>query len=123
MMIIPPSSVVRWARPLLVTEYALRRRRFAAIVPCRSQSISQGLFNAAQVLTQSRQDDFALFAARHFRAKQLEDQWICRLANSPDRCFGSLRFKATQASAIDKGLWIVAYGITTKLGNSVARQA
>jgi hypothetical protein len=74
-------------------------------------------------LTQSRQNDFALFAARHVRAKQPKDQWICRLANSPDRCVGSLCFKATQASAIDKCLWIVAYGITTKLGNSVARQA
>jgi hypothetical protein len=117
-----PSSLVRWALPLLVTAHA-RRRRLGAIVPRRPLSISQDLLNTAQVLTQSRQNDFALFTAGHFRAKQLKDQWICRLANSPDRCVGSLRFKATQASAIDKCLWIVAYGITTELGNSVAGQA
>jgi len=74
-------------------------------------------------LTQPSQNKFALFAARHFGTKQLEDEWIGRLANSSDRCVGSLSFQATQASAIDKRFWILAYGSTTKLGNSVAGQA
>jgi hypothetical protein len=95
----------------------------ARIVPRGSQSISQRLFNAGQVLTQPSQNEFALFAARHFGAKQLEDEWISRLANSSDRCVGSLSFQATQASAIDKRFWILAYGSTTKLGDSVAGQA
>jgi hypothetical protein len=98
-------------------------RLLARIVPRGSQSISQRLFNAGQVLTQPSQNKFALFAARHFGAKQLEDEWISRLANSSDRCVGSLSFQATQASAIDKRFWILAYGSTTKLGNSVAGQA
>jgi hypothetical protein len=68
-----PSSLIRWALPLLVTVHALRRR-LGAIVPRRPLSISQDLFNTAQVLTQSRQNDFALFAARHFRAKQLKKE-------------------------------------------------
>ena len=118
----PPSRLAPWALPLLVTTRALRRR-LAAITTRRSLYISQGRFNTAQVLTQPRQNEFALFAARHFRAEQLKDQWICCLANSPDRCVGSFHFKATQASAINKCLWIVAYEITTKFCNSVACQA
>jgi hypothetical protein len=61
-------------------------------------------------LAQPGQDEFALFAARHFGAKQLEDERIGRLANSPDCRVGSLSFQATQASAIDKSLWILAWG-------------
>jgi hypothetical protein len=95
----------------------------ARIVPPGSQSISQRLFNAGQVLTKPSQNKFALFAPRHFGTKQLKDERIGRLANSSDRCVGSLNFQATQASAIDKRFWILAYGSTTKLGNSVARQA
>jgi hypothetical protein len=74
-------------------------------------------------LAQPRQNEFAIFAARHFRAKQLEDKWVGGLANSPDRRVGSLSFQATQASAIHKRLWILAYRSTTKLGNSVTGQA
>jgi hypothetical protein len=74
-------------------------------------------------LTEPSQNKFALFAPRHFGTKQLKDERIGRLANSSDRCVGSLSFQATQASAIDKRFWILAYGSTTKLGNSVARQA
>src|SRR2546425_8770903 len=43
-----------------------------------------------------------------FRSQQLKDEWIGRLANSPDCCVGRLSFQATQASAIDKCLWILA---------------
>src|SRR5262249_18253877 len=86
-------------------------------------SIAQGLFNAGHVFAESSQNAFALSAARHFGAKQLEDEWIGRLANSPDRCVRSLSFQAPQASVIDKRLRILAYGSTTKFGNSVAGQA
>jgi hypothetical protein len=74
-------------------------------------------------LTEPSQNKFALFAARHFGAKQFKDQRISCLANSPDRCFGSLGFQARQASAIDKRLWVLAYGRAPKLGNSLASQA
>ena len=47
-------------------------------------------------------------ALRHFGAKQSKDERIGRLANSSDCCVGSLSFQATQASAIDKLLWILA---------------
>ena len=85
----PPSRLAPWALPPLETAQALRRR-LAAIIPRRSLYISQGRFNTAQVLTQSRQNEFALFPARHFRAEQLKDQWICCLANFPDGRVGSL---------------------------------
>jgi hypothetical protein len=98
-------------------------RLLARIVLRGSRSISQRPFNAGQVLTQPSQNKFALFAARHFGAKQLENEWIGCLANSSDRCVGSLSFQATQAPAVDKRFWILAYGSTTKLGNSVAGQA
>jgi hypothetical protein len=86
-------------------------------------SVSQGLLNASQVFTEPLQNNFALFAARHFGTKQLKDEWIGRLANPPDRCAGSLGFQALQASTIHKRLWILAYWSTTKLGNSLAGQA
>jgi hypothetical protein len=86
-------------------------------------SVSQGLLNAAQIFTEPFQNKFTLFAARHFGPKQLKDKWIGRLANTPDRRVGSLRFQALQASTIHKRLWILAYWSTTKLGNSLASQA
>jgi hypothetical protein len=75
------------------------------------------------VFAEPSQNQFALFAARHFGTKQLEDERIGRLANSPDCCIGSLSFQPTQASAIDKRFWIFAHGSTTELGNSLAGQA
>jgi hypothetical protein len=90
------------------------------LVARSSWSISQVVLDTSQVLTESRQNKFALFAARHLRTKQFEDERIGRLANSFDSCRGSLRLQATQASAIDKRLWVLAYGSTAKLGNSVA---
>jgi hypothetical protein len=84
------------------------------------RSKAQDLFKACHVLAEPSQNEFALFAARHFGTEKLEDEWICRLSNPPDRCFGSLNFQATQASAIDKRLWILSDGSTTKLCNSVA---
>ncbi|HEY9360814.1 MAG TPA: hypothetical protein VIQ50_10285, partial [Xanthobacteraceae bacterium] len=69
-------------------------------------------------MTEPSQDELALFAVRHFEAKQREDDWVRRLANSSDGGFGSLRFQPTQASAIDKGLRVLAYGRTPKFGNS-----
>jgi len=69
----------------------------ARIAPRVSQSITQSLFNAPQVLTEPGQNKFALFAARHFVAKQPEDQWIGCLANSSNRHLGSLCFQSTQA--------------------------
>jgi hypothetical protein len=74
-------------------------------------------------LTQPSQNEFAFFSARHFGAKQLKDKWIGRFSNSPDRRVDSLSFEATQTSAIDKCLWILADGGTTQLGNPVACQA
>jgi hypothetical protein len=85
--------------------------------------MSHGLFNAAQVLPQPSQNEFAFFSARHFGAKQLKDKWISRLSNPPDRRIGSFGFHAAQASTIDKCLWILADGSTTKLGEPVAGQA
>jgi hypothetical protein len=79
------------------------------------RSKAQDLFKACHVLAEPSQNEFALFAARHFGTEKLEDEWICRLSNPPDRCFGSLNFQATQASAIDKRLWILSDGSTTKL--------
>jgi hypothetical protein len=99
------------------------QHQLANIVLRGTLSMSQGLFDAAQVLSQPTQNKFALFTARHFGAKQFEDERIGRLANSLDSCGGSLSFQATQASAIDERLWVVAYGSTTKLGNSVTRRA
>jgi hypothetical protein len=120
-----PSGLLFWTfrrgDPLAVTTHAVARL-LVQIAP-RGSSIAQGLFNAGHVFAEPNQNQFALCAARHFGAKQLKDEWIGRLANSPDRCVGSLSFQATQASAIDKRLWILAYGSTTKLGNSVAGQA
>jgi hypothetical protein len=86
-------------------------------------SISQGIFNAAQILTQSRKNELAFFAMRHFGAKQFEDEWVCGLANPPDRCVGSLCFQATQPPAIDKCFCILADGHTAKLGDPIAGQA
>src|SRR6516165_4719510 len=83
---LPPSTFGRRA-PLPV--------RTPALACLWSQSISQRLFNASQVLTKPSQNNFALLAARHFRAKQLEDERIGRLTNSPDCCFGSLRVLQT----------------------------
>jgi hypothetical protein len=117
-----PFSTFPRGDPLPVTTHALARL-LVQIAPRGSWSIAQGLFNAGHVFAEPNQNQFALSAARHFGAKQLKDEWIGRLANSPDRCVGSLSFQATQASAIDKRLWILAYGSTTKLGNSVAGQA
>jgi hypothetical protein len=50
-------------------------------------------FQCEPGLDQAEPNNFALLAARHFRAK-LEDERIGRLTNSPDRCFGSLGFEA-----------------------------
>jgi hypothetical protein len=105
---------------LPVTAHALARL-LVQIAP--RVSIAKGLFNAGHVLAEPSQNQFALFAARHFGAKELKDEWIGRLANSPDRCVGSLSFQVTQASAIDKRLRTLAYGSATKLGDSVAGQA
>jgi hypothetical protein len=115
-------SKFRRGDPLPVTTHALARL-LVQIAPRGSWSIAQGLFNAGHVFAEPNQNQFALSAARHFGAKQPKDEGIGRLVNSPDRCVGSLSFQATQASAIDKRLWILAYGSTTKLGNSVAGQA
>lgn len=87
-----PSTFGRRA-PLPVTTHALARL-LARIVPRGPQSISQRLFNAGQVLTEASQNKFALFAARHFGAKQLEDERIGCLADAPDGCLGSLGFQA-----------------------------
>jgi hypothetical protein len=51
--------------------------------------------------------------------KQLKYQRIGCLANSPDGCVGSLSFQTTQASAINKCLWVFADRSTTKFSNSV----
>jgi hypothetical protein len=93
------------------------------IVPHGSRSISQSLLNPGQIFTEPIQNKLALFAARHFGTKQLKDERIGRLPNSPHRCVGSFNFQATQTSAIDKCLRIIAYGSTTKLDKSVASQA
>src|SRR5262249_25796509 len=108
--------------PLPVTLRTLARL-LVQIAPPGWWSIAQGLFNAGHVFAESSQNAFALSAAWHFGAKQLEDEWIGRLAKSPDRCVRSLSFQAPQASVIDKRLRILAYGSTTKFGNSVAGQA
>jgi hypothetical protein len=61
-------------------------------------------------LAQPSQNKLALLAARHFGAEQLKDEWVGRLAKSPDRGLGRLGFQATQASTIHKRLRIVAHG-------------
>jgi hypothetical protein len=73
-------------------------------------------------LTEPGQNKFALFAARHFVAKQPEDQWIGCLANSSNRHLGSLGFQATQASPIHKRFRVLTYWRTTKLSNALASQ-
>jgi hypothetical protein len=74
-------------------------------------------------LTEPSQDKLALFATRHFGAKQFKDERIGRLANSPDRDLGGLGLKPTQAPAIDKRFGVLAYGRTAKFRNSLAGQA
>jgi hypothetical protein len=74
-------------------------------------------------LAKTSQDNFALFAARHFRPEQREDQRIGRFPNSPDRYLGRLIFEATQSAAIDKCFRVLAYGRTAKFGDALARQA
>ena len=81
----------------------------AHIVPRESESISQYPFNASQVLTESSQNKFALFAARHLGAKQSKNQRIGSLANSSDGYLGCLGFEARQASTIDKRFRVLAY--------------
>jgi hypothetical protein len=110
-----PVRLLKATRPL--------RSRVASLTLRRSPSISQGVFNAAQVFPQPSKNEFAVFAARHLGAKELEDEWIGGLSNSPDRCLGSLSFEATQTSAVDEDLWVLADGSTTKLSNPVARRA
>jgi hypothetical protein len=56
--------------------------------------MSQRLLDAGQILTKSSQNKVALFATRHFGAKQIEDKRISRLPNSRDRCICCLPFKA-----------------------------
>jgi hypothetical protein len=115
------SSLGHSTLPAPVTTLAVELR-LAYIVPSGC-SISQGLFNASQVLSQPSQDMLATFAARQFGTTQSEDEWIGGLANSPDCGVGSLSFQATQASPIHKHLWILAYGSTTKFSDPVAGQA
>jgi hypothetical protein len=115
------SSLGHSALPALVTTHAVGLR-LAHIVSSGS-SISEGLFNASQVLSQPSQNRFAPFAARQFGTAQSEDEGIGGLANSPNCRVGSLSFQATQASTIHKHLWILAYRSTTKFGDSVAGQA
>ena len=66
---LPPSTFGRRA-PLPV--------RTPALACLWSQSISQRLFNASQVLTKASQNNFALLAARQLGAKQLKDKRIGR---------------------------------------------
>src|SRR6516164_7138106 len=94
-----------------------------SIVPYASRPISQSLLNPGQIFTEPIQNKLAFVAARHFGTKQPKDERIGRLPNSPNRCVGSFSFQAAQTSAIDECLRIIAYGSTTKLGNSVASQA
>ena len=104
--------------PLPVTTYAARGW-LALIILCGLLSISQGRLNPSQVLTQPSQNKLTLFAPRHFRAKQFEDERIGSLANSLDSCRGGLSFQARQASSLDKRLWILADGRAAELGNSL----
>src|SRR6516165_9615312 len=92
----------------------------AHIVP--AESISQYPFNASQVLTESSQNKFALFAARHLGAKQSKNQRIGSLANSSDGYLCCLGFEARQASTIDKRFRVLAYWRAAKLCNSLAGQ-
>jgi hypothetical protein len=108
--------------PLPVGTYALSCL-LARIVSRGWQSISQILLNAGEILTKPVQNKFALLAARHFCAKQLENERIGRLTNSSDRYLGSLSFQARQAASIDKRFRVFAYGGTAERGNSFAGQA
>jgi hypothetical protein len=94
-------------------------RMFAWLLP---PSIAESLFNAGHVLAEPSQDKIAFFAGWHLGAKQLEDERIGRLADSPDGFVRSLGFQARKASASHELLWILADGSTTKLDNSVGSE-
>jgi hypothetical protein len=67
---------------------------FSRVVFLDSQPISQTFLNASKVLTESVQNNLTLLAARHFSAKQLENEGISRLTNSSNGYLGSLSFQA-----------------------------
>ena len=84
------------------------------------RSKAQDLFKACHVLAEPSQNEFALFAARHFGTEKLKMSGYAASRTLLIAASGSLNFQATQASAIDKRLWILSDGSTTKLCNSVA---
>jgi hypothetical protein len=70
--------------------------------------IAQRLFNASQILAQSRKDQLAFFAVRHLGSEELEDKWIGGLPNSLYRCFSGLFLQLTQAAPNHKCFCVLA---------------